>query len=135
MIYHNLKSILKKNIHFKKYVVPKAKITLHARRKKNWNPFARELGLSTSWKGNKHLGAGHTAHVLPSSSAWLVQWKPGLTNWACSVEAQAALDGSTCVVYPAPKRRGRPFSPSTAGQTRRDGEACNYCRRTNVDFI
>ena len=31
-----------------------------------------------------------------------VQCKPGLTNWACSGQAQAALDGSTCAVYPAP---------------------------------
>ena len=33
----------------------------------------------------------------------LAQCRPGLTNWACSGQAQAALDGNTCAVYPAPK--------------------------------
>ena len=33
----------------------------------------------------------------------LVQFKPGLVHWACSGQAQAALDGARGLVYPTPK--------------------------------
>ena len=33
----------------------------------------------------------------------LAQFKPGLVHWACSGQAQAALDGARGLVYPTPK--------------------------------
>ena len=45
---------------------------------------------------------GYTVHVLPHVVLLgLAQCKSGLTNWAFSGEAQSALEGSTCAVYPA----------------------------------
>ena len=42
----------------------------------------------------------------------LVQYEPGLTNWACSGQAQAAQDGSIDAVYPAPTLHEPAILPS-----------------------
>ena len=50
------------------------------------------------------FGTGYTVHVLPSSSALACPVQAWPDQLACSGQAQAALDGSTCAVYPAPSR-------------------------------
>ena len=59
--------------------------------------------LKTAFSISCPLGAGYQHKCFHLVLLGLDHCKPDLTNWAFSWQAQAALVGSTCAVYPVPK--------------------------------